>query len=140
MQQLRPRKRILLIDTDEDRMGARKFMLNQYLYAVDTVSNADQAADWLDGTVRPDLIVVAWPLKDKLLTSILRVFVATNVGTAGMIPVLLLSQDPQPKIFSNATLSEYCSSAQLLERVRVMARAKRGPRKGFRTMFPEVAS
>jgi two-component system response regulator CpxR len=123
---MRPKKRILLIDTDEQRLSARCFLLKTHGYVAMGTSTSEEAADVLRGWV--DLILAAWPLRNDPLTDLLRQVIAAGTG----IPVIVIAKRPEDaRVLADAILPGLTTTpAELLERVKVMSRRKRGPRKG----------
>lgn len=126
---MRPKKRILLIDTDEERMGARRFLLNTHGYAALGATTIAEAMEHLNGTWF-DLILAAWPLKDYALTDLLLRTIDAPKGEG--LPVILIAKSPKEvRVAANVILPGLVTTqAELLACVKLMSARKRGPRKG----------
>jgi CheY-like chemotaxis protein len=124
---MRPKKRILLIDTNEDRQAVLRFLFVTHAYHVISAGSADEARQ-LIATEDPELIVCAYPLAgadaDTLLDQLRQVIPFT--------PSLLLYQGkgPGPQLGkADAVVPQSISRVELLERTKLMSARKRGPRK-----------
>jgi two-component system, OmpR family, response regulator CpxR len=124
---MRPKKRILLIDTDEDRQSARRFVLVTHAFKVGAVNSAE-AALALFHAEQFDLVACGWPLKDVDAGQLLKALRAV----APYVPQLLLAEAltaPPCGVTSDAVMLKGFATVDLLDRVHEMAARKRGPRK-----------
>jgi DNA-binding response OmpR family regulator len=122
---MRPKKRILLIDTDEERQAIRRFLFVTHAFHVISASSADEARAMF-ATEAPELIVCAHPLANVDTTSLLSDLHQVN----SFVPSMMLHAGSKvPTGFmADATVPQDISAVELLERVKVMAARKRGPR------------
>ena len=134
---MRPKKKALLVDTDENRLSILRFVLKVHRYAVRGVDNSVSAiaeiVDW-----DPELIIVSTPLPSVNLRKLFADF--TNISPA--MSTLLISDKSLllDQGYAQATLLSTVRPAELLERVKVLVARKRGPRKfPVRSVTPEVA-
>ena len=125
---MRPKKRILLIDTDEDRRGEFKFVLTVCGY------NVIQHAR---GQI--DLILVRWPIAAESCKRL-------KANHDCPLVLMLAKADIRIPVVAgvDAVLTGSTSRLELLERIKVMTTAhKRGPkpaRKLPQTATPEPAA
>jgi DNA-binding response OmpR family regulator len=126
---LRPKKRILLIDTDEYRTSIRSFMLSTHNYRVIPAETAEQAEALFVETF-PNVIIAAanFPGLAKLLGSLHE----RDAYTPQM--VIADAQKPCDVICDMFAVDP--TPAELLERVRIIVARKRGPR----TAVPDVSA
>ena len=118
---MRPKKRILLIDNDEYRTSLRSFMLSTHAYRVIPAATAEDA-EALFGEVFPDTVLAAadFPGIGKLLQRL-------HECDPYVAQVVIADSGQECNVICDAYLSKP-SVAELLERVRVSAARKRGPR------------
>ena len=131
---MRPKKKVLLIDSEEDRLSILSFTLKVRGYAVRGVSDPaiaiDEVVNW-----DPELAIVVKPGSSFDL----RKFFAEFAKVSPEMSTLLLS-DNTLQSYASATLPSTVSPATLLERVRMLVARKRGPRKILvGTVRPEIA-
>jgi len=125
---MRPKKCILLIDSDEYRMSLRRFLFETNGFRVLSAESADAAERQFhdDG---PDLIVCVCPTPGIDTVALLDRLKMQH----SWVPSLALTKNETTRpagLFADATVyTVSCSNAELLERVRMMAARKRGPRK-----------
>jgi DNA-binding response OmpR family regulator len=117
-----PKKRILLIDANEDRMGRLRFLLWTKKYAVLSASSAAEACS-LFAIDPPDLVIAAsdMPGLDWLLKAlhdqnpfVRQIVLAPAKGNCNAIADAVLC-GPPPE--------------EMLERIKIISAGKRGPRK-----------
>jgi hypothetical protein len=124
---MRPKKKILLVGGDEERVSCLRYLLTTCRFAVITASDA-KAAEGLLIVERFDLLVCDWPLAgvEWLLTRAK----AIDPNT----PTLLLAYTavwvPQGCVADKTLCKGEFGSAVLLEWARELAVRKRGPRPG----------
>lgn len=122
---MRPPKRILLIDTDEDRRGELKFVLQTCGFRVIQTAFG-----------QIDLIILQWPVSAG---SAKRLKEANPLTPLMVLYPVKMSELPPLVPSADAVVPESSlgGRAELLERIRVMVARKRGPRKGFTRRPPE---
>jgi len=114
---VRPRKRVLLLDSDEERMGQLRFVLRTHLY---------RTTECADGDV--DLILAHWPCEaDWKALEIL----------CDCKALFLKGKDTLETLPTGNLILGRLSNAELLEYVGLMTARKRGPRKGSRSLRTE---
>ena len=113
---MRPKKKILLVDVNENRAALMRFMLRTNGFAVQTAATVDEAriavSEWV-----PDLAVVAWP----------------PLGISRHVPMLLLAPKETEgtlAIYSDRTLFN-ANSRDILDAAKQMCARKRGPKPGM---------
>jgi DNA-binding response OmpR family regulator len=123
---MRPRKKILCVFPDEDELSVLTFMLEINGFRVIPAPNGEAAIRvFKENAVDLVLTDATLPLVDTMhLISRLKII-------AVHIPMILL-RDSQTVVLSaaDAVLSKGISNQELLERIKIMAAKKRGPRKG----------
>jgi DNA-binding NarL/FixJ family response regulator len=121
---VRPKKKILLIDANENRLGIRRFLLETSGFAVlGAVTRGEAVAA---AAAKPELIVLNLPLPGdvELLDALRRAVPDANV--------LLVSEgarEAPAHICGHLCLHGRVDPAMFLESVRLLALSKRGPRK-----------
>ncbi len=138
---MRPKKRIFIIDTNEDSQGVLRFLLQTHAFQVFAASSVEQARRDFE-CCAPELIVASFGTRG--LQQLLGDLHKLNP----FVPSLLLAQGSakQPvSIVADATLfGSSCTSAQIIEMVKVMAARKRGPRptlkQPVKSETPDVAA
>jgi two-component system response regulator CpxR len=124
---MRPKKRILLIDTNEERQSLRRFLLETNGYYVLSAASAEETRA-LIATEPLDLIVCAWPLLQIDAAALLNELHCLDPYQR--VLVLCDGQMAQPlALRAHAVVLPKISAAELLERVKIMSGRKRGPRK-----------
>ena len=114
---MRPKKRILLIDTDDDCRGELKFVLEVWGFRV--IQHAL-------GEI--DLIILQWPVSAGSAKRLKEANPYTPL--MAIYPVKMVPSPLVPSadvVIPSALLG---GRAELLDRIRVMSARKRGPRKG----------
>ena len=126
-----PPKKILLVGSDEEQVGLLSYLLRTWGYHTFTASSAATAARSLllmPAETPVDLLVVLWPLDDA--EELLRGFKRGHPD----IPTLALAICEQSVKFDSTVDSALCrgqcSSAEILERIKVLTARKRGPEPG----------
>jgi len=125
---MRPKKRILLIDSSETRLSTRRFVLETRGLAVAGASTPEEARD-LANSFQPEVIVAAWPFTSGDLVRLLDQ-IREELPFA---PSLLIAETlvEAPAVVADATvLKGSCSMAEIVERIKILAARKRGPRPG----------
>jgi hypothetical protein len=120
---MRPHKKILLLSASEDRLSVVAFMLNVNGFSVTPALSSDQALELLDAG-RYDLLFAVLPF-----TGIERVMQQGASDTFMRTMILSgKSYDCPPGISAHAALPLNALHAEILERVKVLTAAKRGPK------------
>lgn len=132
---MRPKRRILLIDSNVDRQGVWRFLFKTHAYAVFSATTAAEALDLAAHMDRdPDVIVAAYPfgnprVGDPGLTTILGQ-VRAIAPYAPSIVLAHRSDAALAEVVADAILTKSVSIAEFLERVKVVCTRRHGPRKG----------
>lgn len=118
---MRPKRRILLIDANEDRIARMRFLLRTHGYAVISASSAREVCSFFE-IDRPDLVVAAsdMPGLDCLLKSL-------HDEDAFIPQMIIAPAKTECHAIADAVLFG-AKPDELLERIKVMAAHKRGPR------------
>lgn len=129
---MRPRKIILYVSHSEQDLSVMKFMLEINGYQVVTASSGQEAVSifcrWTVDLVLADLVLADFLMprmnSDDLVKRLKR--------QKPYIPMILRG-DPEKMGANNADamLCNTCPASELLERIKIMSRRKRGPRKGY---------
>ncbi len=122
---MRPKKRVLLIDTRLTRRSVRSFVLTTNGFAVFPVESADEAYA-ICADADPEIAIVCWPMPE-----IEGVFDRLHKEVPEMRTLLLaeeLKAAPEG-IMADATLWGRFWTADILERTKLLAARKRGPKK-----------
>lgn len=124
---MRPKKRILLVDADEDRLAVLRFVLRTHAFAVWGTTEASEAREILRSEY-PEVLLLVWPLEEASVEALLR----ANDWQLNRSTVLLVakSETAAPEITANQfLLGRDCTPAKVVEAAKFCARRKRGPRK-----------
>ena len=127
---MRPKKAILLVDANEDRLGRCRFLLETHGYRVISASSSYAALEYLEtpAMVPPDLLLVDLLLPGMDGNELVR----RGKALHPLLPALLVSDavasehDRAPA--ANAFLPRCATMYRLLETVRDLVARKRGPR------------
>lgn len=126
---MRPRKRILLIDSNEVRLSVRRYLLETQGFKVSAATAADEARD-LAETTDPELIVCAWPLAGSSAGLLLNQLHEAHPFVRIMLLAETLQSVPDDVYAADAVLLKGdCTPFNVLERARLLSARKRGPRK-----------
>jgi len=117
---MRPKKRVLLIDADEDFCAETRFLLVTHGYAVQSISKPEDGSHFGCGAFDALLTRASVPVK------------AFN-ALAKQIesPTILLAEKAPLFMIFDRTLPETAPKSELIEIVRIATARKRGPRKGI---------
>lgn len=124
---MRPKKRVLCIDSDEDDLGVLTFMLETNGYRALKAKCLSEAASVLLKNGAELMIVSAAIRIDDAITA-----VKILKGICPHTPLILLCHrgDLGNKFHvADMAIARNCSSAELLERIKIITARKRGPRK-----------
>jgi hypothetical protein len=126
---LRAKKRILLIDADEDLRARRRFVLATHAYAVEAIASPEKGAAFGIGSF--DLIIAVAPVPYNAFNPLARRIES---------PTLLLAEKSPLFLIFDRLVSPEISMAEQLEVIKIMCMRKRGPRKSVVPSLPEVAT
>jgi DNA-binding response OmpR family regulator len=123
---VRPKKIILCVDSNELRLSLLGFMLSTNGYRVLPAASGDEAIA-LFSDVLPDLVIADFEQdqRDRVVARLKQI--------ASYVPMILLGDLKKMEAQlhrADAALDRNGSHQWLLERIKVMAARKRGPRKG----------
>ena len=113
---MRPKKRVLLIDTDEDRRGELKFILETCGFRVIQTALGEI-----------DLIILQWPVSAGSAKRLKEANPHTPLMVLYPVGITAPNVPSADMVMPSAGLG---GRADLLERIRVLVVRKRGPRKG----------
>jgi two-component system response regulator CpxR len=123
---VRPRKRVLLIDANEDRSGILRFTLEEvWKYRILLAKTAEEAiytlaSEWVEIVLLDMTIPASLPCLEKLK------------AIAPHIPMVLIGTMRDMEMagtrLADAFFTRSISAMELLERLKVMSARKRGPR------------
>lgn len=127
---MRPKKRILLIDRNEERLGLRRFLLENKGFRVFSAENAETARKSFRNDDVDMVLLCALSADRKCFEGALRHMKKDRY----YIPVLIALEDAHAiPVDTNADyvlLAPLCTSAQIVESCRLFCARKRGPRPG----------
>jgi len=136
---MRPKKKILLIDSNEERRSVRKFVLINRGFIVQAVANAWDAAEAAKA-LDFDLAIGVWPFEGADLATLLDELQRRHSQMKSMVIADRLTERPPMLIVDAVLLKGQCSQFEIYERAKLLSARKRGPRKfmpaGQRTTFP----
>jgi CheY-like chemotaxis protein len=121
---MRPKKKILIVDVNEERLSTRRFLLTNKGYAVSSASSRAEALAVASG-IDPALAIVVLPLPDAAQ------LLADLRAHAPFTHTLVLAENAKehPGLFADMTLWGKPPVAELLDRIAIAAACKRGPKK-----------
>jgi CheY-like chemotaxis protein len=131
---MRPKKKILLIDSDETRCSIRSFVLSNRGFLVFPVANAGDALR-AAVIVYPDLAVLRWPFEgaSALLDELHK--------RCPLMRSMVIGEEltEAPTVFADVILLEgQCSQEKINELAKVLCARRHGPRKGAAREMPPV--
>lgn len=119
---MRPKNQVLVLDRDEDRGGALRFLLEVHGYAARAIATPAEGRKLAE----IELLIACWPF-EAAETHPLK----ERLGC----PLLVIRHDqrnpPAGVRCDRLLLKGSTSSAEILEAVHILCARKRGPRKGF---------
>lgn len=128
---MRPRKVILCVDSNEQTLAVRTFLLETKGYRVVPMTASDAALEWLDASVPGGVDLLLCDLTMPRMDGAEVVRRARDLRPG--LPTLLISGTVsafERGAVADAFLPKGASSAvELLERVRILVARKRGPKK-----------
>jgi two-component system, OmpR family, response regulator CpxR len=125
---MRPKKCILLIDSDEDQISLRRFLFETHGFSVLSAENTrDAQRHFYPGVI--DLVVCAYPSVGIDMERLLNLFKASR----SWVSVVALVKDGEKvpvALLADASIClPLCSTADLIESLKIMSARKRGPKK-----------
>ena len=121
---MRPPKKILLVASDEDHLGVLRFILETQRFRVTAAASAVEAAEILR-THFFEVLLCEWPLPG--IEALLDQARAIDDQLRSLVLATSLKETPEG-VYADAIATRGCSNAELLERVRILAARKRGPK------------
>ena len=132
---MRPKKKVLLIAQDEVALSVLRFVLCAHGFAVKAATSEVDALK----TARiwqPDVVIGIWPENRELKLAALLVKLgkaAPNVSTLVLAGQVEHPELADPKLLADAMLGKgQCAMEQVIERTKILAKRKHGPRKGWK--------
>jgi CheY-like chemotaxis protein len=122
---MRPKKKILLIDADEERLSVRRFTLTTNQFKVFSATSAAEALS-AARDFEPEVALIVWPFDGAAR------FVEKLRAWAPFTKTLLLAEGSQAQpegIVTDMALWGSPSASELLDRLKTLAACKRGPKK-----------
>jgi len=135
---VRPKKVILCVDANEIELSVLAFLLSTHGYRVLSASTPEDAVH-LVATELVDAALIRFALPGEngaMLAARLRKM------SARMAVGLLCDSNEQAQsvdVLDFALIKKACPDAELIDKVRILAAGKRGPRKGSRPAPPVMA-
>jgi len=127
---MRPKKRIMLIDSDQDRLGLRRFQMETWGFAVDSASTSAEARD-LCAACEPDLIIGVWKFTGGDLVSTLKDLKSQRPHVPSLLVADQLATMPELAFTDAVLIKNQCQPETIRERIKIMSTRKRGPRKAI---------
>jgi two-component system, OmpR family, response regulator CpxR len=128
---MRPKKQILLVDTDPDRLSCAVFMLETNGYKVFSAENYESALGLFLDEINIDLVLLGYDDEQSFAPGLAHRLKCTR----SYVPILVLGQR---EVFGASAIQSdtfleraKTTTAELLERIKIMSARKRGPRKGY---------
>jgi hypothetical protein len=120
---MRPKREVLLIDTNEDRQGITRFVLTQHALEVISAATPDEALN----IERADVVVAYWAIDCAALDKLGKRLDARTILVAPDLTV-----PPRGAFMDALLLGDECTAANLIDRIKIFASRKRGPKKGYK--------
>jgi DNA-binding response OmpR family regulator len=118
---MRPKKRILLAVSLDERMSILRFLLETHAYAVIGAETSTVALAYLD-ECSADLVMIDWPFDSSADL--------VDRAHAFEIPSMVIAERERqrPECMADAILLGRVSAVELLARIRTISARRRGPR------------
>jgi DNA-binding response OmpR family regulator len=120
----------MLIDSDQDRLGVRRFQMETWGFAVNSASTAADARD-LGAVCEPDLIVGVWKFTGGDLVALLKDLKSQWPHIPSLLVAEQLAAMPEVAIADTVLIKNQCQPEAMRERLKIMSARKRGPRKAI---------
>lgn len=119
---MRPPKRILLIDADEERQSVTRFMLEINRFTVISANSVPKAPshDWFD------VVIGYWPVDAGAMDKLAR----KQLHAKSMLVAPAAVKDPSDAVVDAVILKGQHYAANILETAKTLTARKRGPVKG----------
>ena len=126
---MRPKKRILLAGSDEDRVGVLRYLLETNAFAVTTALTAADAIARMQGAdPRYELLVCEWPMQG--MPGMLGAAHAPEAHTPSLVIARSVVEPPEGIVADGIITRPNWCSTELLAKAKMLTARKRGPRKG----------
>ena len=125
---MRPKKRILLIDGDEERLGLRRFLLTIWGFRVFSAAGVAEAREILAESA-PDLLISCWPLPARKLNALMGRLRKLDPEARSLLLAENLDQSPLKVTADITLLRGLCSAGCVIERAKALCARRRGPKK-----------
>lgn len=122
-----------MIDSDENTLSIRRFLLETHRYPVSGATTSAEAVQ-LAEECAPEVIVAAWPFAAADLGRLLNQLHEILPGVPSILICEYVSDRPEGVVADAVMLKGECSSAEILDRVKVLSARKRGPKKTVATV------
>jgi DNA-binding response OmpR family regulator len=128
---MRPKKKILLVGASEDRLSVLKYLLRTNGYAVIDAASSKDALEQLI-LLDVDLLLCELPLAgvEEMLLQGHNLNPAMHAMAIGEISAEIAASLHADVIYQNRPFKNQPSPAEILDRVKVLTRRKRGPLQG----------
>jgi len=124
---MRPKKRILLIDTVDYRAGVLLFQLETNGYAVKSAGSAEDALS-IAAAWSPELVLAQYPLPQIDVAALFAAFRSSSPFTT--LAILSGAKDPLLDTKADAHIRAGAPMWEMLDKIKALAIRKRGPRQG----------
>lgn len=121
---MRPKKKILLIDANEDRRATQQFTFRTWGYRVVAVGSLNDAVAAL-ANLYFEVAVIGWPMTDANLLDVLHL---REPHTRTLVLAETIERLPAD-IIADCSMCGKFAHSDLRDRLKIMAASKRGPRK-----------
>jgi CheY-like chemotaxis protein len=130
---MRPKKKVLIVDMNEESLGILRFLIKTQRYAVYSASSTIEAIGALDQE-NYDLLIIRNPLDG--IEAILQIQKEKN----DRIPIIILNKSVQNLDYSlaNFVLNEP-TNAEIMDKIAILVKRKRGPKPGTPRMAEAAA-
>ncbi|MDR3797998.1 MAG: response regulator [Terracidiphilus sp.] len=117
-----------MIDSNENRLSIRRYLLATQGFAVISATSGDEARE-ICAVFDPDLIVACWPLAGADLGKLLDELHAYNPAVHSLLLAEQLTAEPDGIVADAKLLKGACAPVQIVERVKMLSAGRRGPKK-----------
>ena len=125
---MRPKKRILLIDSNEANASTLRFVLETYGFAVLVAANNDDIVE-ISPDQHIDLVIGCWPMAGHDLGILLARLRASNPKTPSLLIAAHAEHIPESITADMVLTRRFCSTATIIAQVKAMTRLRTTLRK-----------
>ena len=138
---MRPRKTILCVEDNEQILSVRKFMLETRGYRVIAATTAQAALEHLEGAMPGsiDLLLADLILPGMDGNELVRRAKRMHPGLPALLISGMVSNYDRAEAADAFLPKGACTSAEMLDRIRVLVARKRGPKKQSPVLQPAMA-